>query len=100
MSPVAASRRTSTSSVSKRNSAGRRTAWLPPLLNSLALGMDWPLVDIVKRLLRRLLEISEIRRRLVFPGGHQVAVGAEEIVVLAELDVLVVLDTDLFAPDR
>src|SRR5207244_7840520 len=35
-SPVTASRRMNTSSPSKRNSAGSRTAWLPPLVKSLA----------------------------------------------------------------
>jgi hypothetical protein len=36
-SPVTGSRRISTSSPSNRNSAGRRTAWLPPVVNSFAL---------------------------------------------------------------
>src|SRR5574340_1513106 len=38
-SPVTGSRRTSTSSPSNRNSAGKRTAWLRPFLNSLAVCM-------------------------------------------------------------
>src|SRR3990172_9003044 len=38
-SPVSGSRRINTSSPSKRNSAGRRTAWLRPFLNSLAVCM-------------------------------------------------------------
>src|SRR6266571_699555 len=50
--------------------------------------------------LRRLLEISQIRRRLVFPGGHQDAVGAEHIALLGDFDVIVVLGADALAPYR
>src|SRR5262247_3528190 len=51
-------------------------------------------------LLPRLLEISQVRRRLVFLGGHQVAVRAEEIVLVPDRDVMVVLGTVVLVPDR
>src|SRR5262249_59581699 len=47
--------------------------------------------------LARLLKVSQIRRRLVLPGRHQMAVGTEEIAVVADFDVLVVLDAHILA---
>src|SRR4029077_3792567 len=35
-------------------------------------------------LLARLIEVPQIWRRLVLPGGHQPTVGAEEIAVVAD----------------
>ena len=46
------------------------------------------------------LKVFQIGRRLVLLGGHQVPVGAEEISIAADLDVLIVLGTDMLAPDR
>jgi hypothetical protein len=51
-------------------------------------------------LLLRLFEISQIRRRLVLLGGHQVAVSAEEIALLADFDITVALGTDFLDPFR
>src|SRR5436305_2067839 len=46
-----------------------------------------------------LLEIAGIGRRLVLARGHQVAVRAEEIVVLADDHVVVVLAAIVLVPD-
>src|SRR5438105_2347705 len=48
--------------------------------------------------LSRLVEISQIRRRLILFDRHQEAVRAEEIVLLADNNVDVVLDADVFPP--
>src|SRR5260370_32230843 len=37
-------------------------------------------------LLRRLLEITQVRRRLVLPGRHQLAIGVPKIGLVADLD--------------
>src|SRR5438477_10373816 len=50
--------------------------------------------------LLRPLEIFQIRRCLIFPGRHQVAVGAEEIILSADLDVNITLGAYRFGPDR
>src|ERR1700735_3359491 len=51
--------------------------------------------------LPRLVEISQIWRRLVLHGGHQEAVPAEEIDFLADADMHVVLGAHgLLPPDR
>jgi hypothetical protein len=47
----------------------------------------------------RLLEISQVGRRLVLPGGHQKAVCTQEIIILADDDVIVVLGTIVFHED-
>src|ERR1700722_4279651 len=52
------------------------------------------------RSLLRLLEISQIGRNLLLPGRHQVAVRAQHIVLLADLDVVVVLAAIVVAPER
>ena len=44
-----------------------------------------------QRLLLRPLEISQIGRRLVLAGGHEVTVRAEEVAVLADEHIIVVL---------
>src|SRR5258708_9691902 len=51
-------------------------------------------------LLPRLLEIFQIRGRLVLLGGHQVAIRAQEIVLLADGDMVIVLGTVVLVPDR
>src|SRR5262245_28646967 len=51
-------------------------------------------------LLLRLVEISQIRRRLILLRGHQVAIGAQEIILLADDHMMVVLGTNRLAPDR
>src|SRR5215472_11748441 len=48
----------------------------------------------------RRLEILQIRRRLVFAGGHEVAVGAEEVVLLADDDLIVALHARALVPFR
>src|SRR5262249_33405282 len=45
------------------------------------------------------LEISQIRRRLVLPGGHQIAIRTQEIVFLADDDVAVVFGGVVFVPE-
>src|SRR5438552_16928447 len=49
---------------------------------------------------RRLIEEFQIGRRLILAGRHQVAVAADEIVVLADHHVMVALGADIFEPDR
>src|SRR5882672_9387181 len=51
-------------------------------------------------LLPRLIEVFQIRRRLVLPGRHQLVVGADEIVFLADPDLTVVLRANRLDPDR
>ena len=46
----------------------------------------------------RLSEISQIGRRLILPGEHQQAVGAQEIVFLADDDVIVALVAIVLVP--
>src|SRR5712691_5079977 len=48
----------------------------------------------------RLIEVFQIRRRLVLPGRHQPVVCADEIVLLADLDLAVVLRANRLDPDR
>src|ERR1700722_11607572 len=48
----------------------------------------------------RLLEIPQIRRRLVLAGGQQLAVGAFEIDLVADLGQERDLGTIFLAPDR
>ncbi len=48
----------------------------------------------------RLLEIPQIRRRLVLPGGHQQAVRAQVVVLLADDDIHVALGAENLAPVR
>src|SRR5262245_6802083 len=48
--------------------------------------------------LRRLLEISQIRRRLAFLGGHQQAVSAQEIIFVTDHDLAVAFVANVFAP--
>src|SRR5215468_7596460 len=49
-------------------------------------------------LLPRLIEMAQVRRLLVLPDRHQIAIGAEEIVLLADDDVLVVGGTYVLTP--
>src|SRR5262249_11293061 len=51
-------------------------------------------------LLLDLLEISQIRWRLVLLGGHQVAVAAEEVAFLADFDVTIALRPNFLDPLR
>src|ERR1700719_1496676 len=48
--------------------------------------------------LPRLLEVAQIRWRLVFLGRHQQAVGAEEVDLVGDADMDVVLGADVLAP--
>src|SRR5207248_10493021 len=48
----------------------------------------------------RSLEVFQVRRLLILLGGHQVAVRADEIILILDVDMLVVLGADRFAPDR
>src|SRR5262249_24359754 len=48
-------------------------------------------VCLSRRLLPSLPEISQVRRRLVLARGHKQALGADEIVLLADLNVCVAL---------
>src|SRR5215472_8316976 len=58
--------------------------------------VNWPALS----LLRRAVEISQVRRRLVLPGGHQEAVAAVQVIVLlADDDVVVVLVAIVLEPD-
>src|ERR1700687_1701534 len=45
-----------------------------------------------------LLEIAQIRRRLVFARRHQIAVPADEIIVLADDNVMIVLVAIVLVP--
>src|SRR5579862_2770933 len=49
---------------------------------------------------RRLAEIPQVGRGLILAGRHQLAVGAQEIVVLVDTDMQVVLGADDLAPGR
>src|ERR1700680_3820206 len=46
------------------------------------------------------LEVSQIGRRLVLAGGHEVAVAAAIVGLLADLDQLLVARAIIFLPDR
>src|SRR5262249_34368969 len=50
------------------------------------------------RSLLRLLEITQIRRRLVLAGRHEQAVGAEHVILPADADMRIVLGTDFLDP--
>src|SRR6266702_4940775 len=50
--------------------------------------------------LSRLIEIPRVWRRLVLPGGHQVAIRAQEIGVVADADHGVVFRASFGAPER
>src|SRR6516164_84907 len=62
------------------------------------------LADIIRAprrrcdLLPRLVEIFQVGRRLALAGRHQLAVGAEEIALLADHHVMIVLDADVLVP--
>src|SRR6266700_2619066 len=46
------------------------------------------------------LEIFQIGSRLAFADGHQIAVGGQNVVLLADGDVVVVLGANIFGPDH
>src|SRR5262245_48357735 len=48
----------------------------------------------------RLLEISQIGRRLVLLGGHQVAIRAHHVDLLPDADMFIALGTNGLDPDR
>src|SRR5207249_11441923 len=52
------------------------------------------------RSLLRLIEISQIRRRLVFLCRHQEAVETEHVILPANADVVVAFTANVFDPDR
>src|SRR5579872_7050441 len=54
----------------------------------------------VHALVRRFLEVSQIRRRLVLLGRHQEPIRAQHIALLADDDVIVVLGAIVVAPER
>src|SRR5262249_49613112 len=49
---------------------------------------------------RRFLEVAKIGRRLALLDGHQVAVSAHPIGLLADMDHGLALGTDVLGPDR
>src|SRR5437773_12333328 len=49
-------------------------------------------------LLRRLLEVAQVRRRLVLLRRHQLAVAAEEVALPVNLDVTIALGAILLGP--
>src|SRR5579883_1621928 len=51
-------------------------------------------------LFRGLPEVAQVRRRLAFARRHQVAVAADEIIALADDDVVVVLGAIVLVPDH
>jgi len=57
-----------------------------------------PLLPPALRSILRLLEISQIRRLLSLLCGHQIAVCAEKIAVLADHDMIVVFIAVVFGP--
>src|SRR6266852_4944170 len=73
---------------SAQSSTGR-----PKGLKSIRRALDGPPSPL------HLVEIFQIRRRLVLAHWHQVAVTADVVVVGADLDVAVVLGTRVFEPD-
>src|SRR5215470_5979722 len=50
-------------------------------------------------LLLRLLEVAQIGRRLVLPGGHEITVRAQEVVLLTDDHVIVVFGAVVLVPD-
>src|SRR5262249_18416027 len=48
----------------------------------------------------RLVEVPQIRRRLVLLGRHQIAVRADDVVLVADAHVGVVLGAEILAPER
>src|SRR5262249_52336884 len=50
--------------------------------------------------LPRLIEVAQIRRLLAFASGHQIAVGAQKIILLADGDVVVGFIAIILVPDR
>src|SRR4051812_45924461 len=60
----------------------------------------WPLALGQRGSLLGLPEMPQVRRRLVLARRHQIAVGAQQVILLADEDVLVVLAAGIFEPDR
>src|SRR5581483_11166926 len=50
--------------------------------------------------LRLVLEIGQVRRRLAFAGGHQLAVAAEVVLLLADPYLVLILAADGLHPVR
>src|ERR1700722_1212868 len=61
------------------------------------IGSDRPFIPW-RKLLFTPSEVPQIRRRLIFFDRHRIAVSAHIIVFLADVDVSVVLGTDLLGP--
>src|SRR6266704_3733964 len=59
-----------------------------------------PTLPPTPKLLLRLIEISQVRRRLILLHWHQVAVTAHHVIVLADPDVMIVLGTMVEMPDH
>src|SRR5437588_5217333 len=49
--------------------------------------------------LQWLIEISQIRRQLALPGGHQEAIRAQQVILSTDFDMIVVLATIVLSPD-
>jgi hypothetical protein len=47
-----------------------------------------------------LLEVPQVRLRLSLADRHEQAIGADDVIFLADLDVLVVVDAIVLEPDR
>src|SRR6476660_92810 len=59
-------------------------------------GRYW--ADRARSYLALLIEVVQVRRLLVLPDRHQQAIGAQEIVLLADDDMLIVGGADVLAP--
>src|SRR5216684_8122793 len=61
--------------------------------------MILPPAKICASSLQRLIEISQVRRLLALLDGHQMAVRTQQVVFLADGDVVIAFDTIVFRPD-
>src|SRR5437016_14600046 len=76
------------SEVESQDVSGKRTFPTPQVCCEVGLSLS------------RLIEIPRVWRRLVLPGGHQVAIRAQEIGVVADADHGVVFRASFGAPER
>ena len=53
-----------------------------------------------KRLFLRLLKISQVGRRLILSGRHEITIPAQEIIMLADVDVMIVLVAIVLYPSN
>jgi hypothetical protein len=47
-----------------------------------------------------LLKISQVRRRLILSGRHEITIPAQEIIILANVDVMVILVAIVLHPSN